>query len=384
MGYDLVISEEDYGDSGVQLSEEVERYLDKMHGEVSRTFDAALQKLSGTVKSQVQTGYLMCRIPDTIEDSNQLSGEEKYSLLNQYREVLKDPDQRNVGEFVRNVFDDLGKTEIGEFGAQTDNLDSVKVGAIGDHTYGSEKDASYWDLVKNTHAVTHAFQRFDSEIKEYMRDAVDEMSYGMAQYSKDAYENGDSGIRIKDFDELEQYCHYVAGTVGDLLTNEFSEHEDMPEDIENYSEGFGQFLQTVNIIKDPLEDFEKESAIFIPEEALPTDLRHKDLQEALKNQDSKVLNEPIQELTHRADKKSESAKKYIEQIEKDSEIRGYVEVPFLLAKATLREAHKNPEKAIEGDLSIEREEVMNILAASGKNDLQDLTNTIEQRPLHES
>jgi len=158
----------------------------------------------------------------------------------------------------------------------------------------------------------------------------------------------------------------------------------MPEDIENYSEGFGQFLQTVNIIKDPLEDFEKESAIFIPEEALPTDLRHKDLQEALKNQDSKVLNEPIQELTHRADKKSESAKKYIEQIEKDSEIRGYVEVPFLLAKATLREAHKNPEKAIEGDLSIEREEVMNILAASGKNDLQDLTNTIEQRPLHES
>jgi len=381
MDHDLFISADDYGESD-ELSESIEDYLDQMHGEVSRTFDAALQKLSGDLRREVQVGYLMCRIPDTIEDSDRLSGAEKYDLLNQYRDVLDEPSQRNVGEFVRDVFDALDREQVGGFGDQNSGSNRGGVGEIGSHAYGSEQELRYWDLVKNTHAVTHAFQRFDDEIREYMRDAVDEMSEGMAKYSRRAFENGYQGIRIKDFDELEDYCHYVAGTVGELLTDIFSEHEELPKETEKYSEGFGQFLQTVNILKDPVEDLEEESAVFIPEEALEPGQNHRDLVQSLRNRDPERLNQPIHELIERAETKSEDAKRYIETVPENSEIRGYVEVPFLLAEATLREAKEEPGKMVEEELSIDREEVFEILKQSGENNLAQNIEKIEERPLH--
>jgi len=353
VGQDLSIAPGEYGD---EIGSEVENYLDDIHRDVSRTFDAALQKLSGDLRRQVQVGYLMCRIPDTIEDSSQLDGEEKYELLNRYREILEEPHQRNVAEFVR---DTLSRVE-------------------------PEEDSSYWDLVKNTHTVTSSFQTFDEEVQGYMKDAVDEMSKGMAEFSRKAYQNGKDGIRIHTFDELHEYCHYVAGTVGELLTGVFSHHEQLPEELWDNYEDFGQYLQTVNIIKDPVEDLEEESAIFIPEEALEEGLEHSDLEEALKNRDSEVVNPATEQLLERAEHKSEGAQEYIEKIPENSEIRGYLEVPFLLAKATGREARKNPESVLDGELAVEKEEVLNILGEAGRNNLDHIADTISERPLQEA
>ncbi len=353
VGQDLSIAPSDYGD---EIGSEVENYLDDIHRDVSRTFDAALQKLSGDLRRQVQVGYLMCRIPDTIEDSSQLDGEEKYELLNRYREVLEEPDQRNVAEFVR---DTLSRVE-------------------------PEEDSSYWDLVKNTHTVTSSFQTFDEEVQGYMKDAVDEMSKGMADFSRKAYQNGKDGIRIHTFDELHEYCHYVAGTVGELLTGVFSHHEETPEELWDNYEDFGQYLQTVNIIKDPVEDLEEESAIFIPEEPLEENLDHNDLEQALRNRNSEVVNPATMRMLERAEQKSDGAQEYIEMIPEDSEIRGYLEVPFLLAKATGREARNNPESVLDGELAVEKEEVLNILGEAGRNDLNQITDTISERPLQQA
>jgi farnesyl-diphosphate farnesyltransferase len=350
MDYDLRIHPDSYGR---EIEEETGRYLDDIHGEVSRTFDAALEKLSGDLSRQIQVGYLMCRIPDTIEDSQQLSGLEKTELLNEYREVLENPDQRKVGEFVRDVMN---------------SIEDVK---------GSD-----WDLVKNTHAVTSAFQSFDPEVKKYMKDSVDEMSRGMAKFCGEAYERGEQGIRIRDFEDLEEYCHYVAGTVGEMLTGVFSEHEQMPEQLEENYEDFGQFLQTINIVKDPVEDLEEESAIFIPEQVLEEDQSHDDLARALRNQESGPVTGAVEKLLDRAKRRSEGASSYIENIPEDSQIRGYLEVPFLLAKATMREGREEPEKVMDGELSIEGEEAMEIIRQAGDTEFEELDRIVEERPLN--
>lgn len=387
MQYDLAVPKDDYEDENQDLSDGIEVYLDEIHGEVSRTFDAALQKLSGDLKRHVQIGYLMCRIPDTIEDSGHLSGQQKHDLLNKYREVLEAPDQKTVKEFVGEVFEQLEENverpEVGEYGALTDRDNRHRIGEIGGHSYASDEELSYWDLVKNTQLVTHAFQTFEPEVKEQITEAVDEMSQGMANYAKRAYENGNKGITIKDMDDLEDYCHYVAGTVGELLTDIFSHHRDMPNELEEHSEDFGQFLQTVNIIKDPVEDLEEESAKFIPEEAMPGSKGHEDLEQALVQGNAHQLERPIDTLVDRAEKKGKSARNYIEMID-DSEISGYLEVPFLLAKATLRESKGEHQKIIDGDLSVEREEVFEIMTQAGETDLEKTVDTIESQPLQEA
>lgn len=355
---ELRISPDKYGR---EINEDVERYLDGVHNDVSRTFDAALNKLSGDLKREIQVGYLMCRIPDTIEDYGGFTGQQKSNLLNEYREVLEDPNQRKTGEFVRSVLDSVDE----DFEALDD-------------------ESRYWDLLKNSHVVMSSFQTFDKPVQESMVDAVDEMSRGMSEFSQKYDRSGFDGIRINDMEELHDYCHFVAGTVGEMLTDIFSYHNDISESVSenlsNYSESFGQFLQTINILKDPLEDFESESAVFIPEEVLPG--THEDIIRELEIRDPDTIIEGMNSLLEYADRQGDDARNYIELIPENSEIRGYLEVPYLLARATAREIEENPEKVAQGDLAVEREEVMAILQEAGNNEgLDQIESDINQKPL---
>ena len=65
------------------------------------------------------------------------------------------------------------------------------------------------------------FRSFSSRVREAMRPHVLEMSRGMQIYSERAHEEGQ--LRLRDLDDLEKYCYYVAGTVGELLTDLFFE-----------------------------------------------------------------------------------------------------------------------------------------------------------------
>lgn len=299
----------------------------------------------------------MCRIPDTIEDYGGFSGRQKSNLLNEYREVLENPNQRKVGEFVRTVLDSVDE--------DVNDLDD---------------ESRYWDLLENSHAVMGSFQTFDKPVQESMVNAVDEMSRGMSEFSQKYDRNDFEGIRINDMDEFHDYCHFVAGTVGKMLTDIFSYHNELPENLSEYSEPFGQFLQTINILKDPLEDHESESAVFIPEEVLPG--THDDMIQELENGKPDTILEGMESLLEYADQQGDDARNYIELTPEESEIRGYLEVPYLLARATAREIEENPEKVAQGDLAIERDEVAAILQKAGNNEgLEQIESEIRQGPL---
>ena len=59
-------------------------------------------------------------------------------------------------------------------------------------------------------------------------------------------------------------------------------------------------------------------------------------------------------------------------------------MPFLLAKATGREARNNPESVLDGELAVEKEEVLNILEQAGQTDFKRTAETISSRPLQEA
>jgi farnesyl-diphosphate farnesyltransferase len=81
------------------------------------------------------------------------------------------------------------------------------------------------------------------------------------------------GIRIQTLEEFREYCYYVAGTAGYLVTELFREH--LPavrgaryERLRERCRAFGEALQTVNILKDVAHDARVENAIYVPEELL--------------------------------------------------------------------------------------------------------------------
>src|SRR5919198_165901 len=80
------------------------------------------------------------------------------------------------------------------------------------------------------------------------------MANGMAQFQLRNEKHG-----LQRLEDLDQYCYYVAGVVGQMLTELFSLHS--PEIAKNhdammqFAVSFGQGLQMTNILKDVWEDY---------------------------------------------------------------------------------------------------------------------------------
>ena len=81
------------------------------------------------------------------------------------------------------------------------------------------------------------------------------------------------GVRIQSLDEYKEYCYYVAGTVGYMLTDLWHEHSPsigvaQYEALRERCRAFAEALQTVNILKDVARDAEHENSIYMPDELL--------------------------------------------------------------------------------------------------------------------
>ena len=58
---------------------------------VSRTFALNISVLKGNLHRSVLTGYLFCRIIDTVEDAAKLDPKIKIKLLLEFSRLLQDP-----------------------------------------------------------------------------------------------------------------------------------------------------------------------------------------------------------------------------------------------------------------------------------------------------
>lgn len=304
--------------------------------DVSRTFALSVSQLENPIANELCVGYLLCRVADTIEDAKHIPPTEKTRLLEQYRGVLTAGGEVTVREFVADTSRWLPDDRDGE-----------------------------WRLVAHTPRLVATFESLPASTKTEIRPHIHEMIQGMALFI-DRY--GDQGgLRIQTVAELEDYCWYVAGTVGRLITGLVT--RDTSTEVESQlmetAGSFGLLLQLVNVTKDVATDYKEENNVYVPEALLAKhDLEQADIADTSQ---SAAFVPVIRELVYVAEQHIEDARSWLDAApERRGNTLSACALPFLLAVGTLRELKSRPADVIRnGDVKVSRNEVFAVIAALG-------------------
>jgi farnesyl-diphosphate farnesyltransferase len=211
-----------------------EGYQDQILPHVSRTFALTIPQLPPRLKTAVTNAYLLCRIADTIEDEPALSPADTLALLERFKAVV------------------AGRGDAAALAADIENRLSTR-------TVATERD-----LIMNMARVLNVTALLSPPQRSAIQRCVDLMCYGMPRFQSATSLEGLS--RRTDLDE---YCYYVAGVVGDMLTELFCEYS--PQIAKNRTQlsrlavSFAQGLQMTNILKDVWEDRSR-GACWLPRE----------------------------------------------------------------------------------------------------------------------
>ena len=201
---------------------------------VSRTFALTIPQLPEPLDRVVANAYLWCRIADTIEDEPVLDGAMKRSLHQSLIAVID------------------GTLDAGSWA-------QCALGHLTDATVTAERD-----LVAQTDTVARITRSFDRAQIDAIRTCVTKMCSGMTNF-----EFTDSNRGLETTDDLDCYCYYVAGVVGEMLTTLFCYHSseiaEREAEMAQLAASFGQGLQMTNILKDIWEDLE-EGRCWLPRE----------------------------------------------------------------------------------------------------------------------
>src|SRR5947209_10486638 len=289
---------------------------------VSRTFSISIRLLPGELGAAVRCAYLICRIADTIEDERTLAAESKARLF----------------DALSACFDDARVLR--------------EVTPAADRLSGCDADAR---LVRRADLVFAAYRALPERTRDLVRRWTREMISGMRKFAL-AYTNG---IRIQSLDEYKEYCYYVAGTVGYLLTDLWHQHSShigasRYAALRQRCRAFAEALQTVNILKDVGADARHENSIYIPEQLLKTHgAAHDDI---LAGRRSEAAFQTLVELAWRD---LDEATSYLLTLPRRAiAIRLFCALPLLFAYATLRDITRAPQKTAK----ISRAEVKSIAA----------------------
>jgi farnesyl-diphosphate farnesyltransferase len=303
--------------------------------EVSRTFALSISQLKDPLRSEVCVAYLICRILDTIEDSPTLTIEEKEFYIGKFIRILEEESLKNE-LFFKDLSDKISQSS-----------------AISDVA-----------LVENGEEVTSSFFCFKEESKRAISPWVEEMGKGMIIYSKKMFSNAKI-YQIKTFRELEEYCYYIAGTVGFMLTNLFKANcKEITEESYRYlkerANDFGLALQKVNILKDIRDDL-KRGWCFLPEEILSK--RGIKVEDISKEENGALIFDVLSPLFESLRKDLKSGFEYLIAIpKKEKEIRLFLSTSLFFASSTVDLLIKKKREFLsEAKLKISRLQVAQIL-----------------------
>lgn len=286
-------------------------YAEEMLDRVSRTFALNIKILGKKLRKPILLAYLYMRMADTIEDDQFLSAEEKISLLKKFSQALNFGG-KNVNEFVNS----LPK---------------------------SWKDSEKADraLCCNAAIVLPLLSEYSEPVVNAIKKGVEEMCNGMAEFVEKQEKRTDNWFTIECEADLDRYCYFVAGLVGNMLTKLFclngkNFNEKRQKKLRELSVSFGLALQLVNIIKDIQEDSLRK-VCFVPIEFFR---KHgiKSVQEFFSpkfSQEKKNL--VIGELTKKAKRHLLDAKNYIKHLPRfEYRMRLFCLWPSLMAADNLR------------------------------------------------
>jgi len=327
--------------------------------DVSRTFALTIDVLADPMSTYICIGYLLCRVPDTIEDAGHIPADAQAELLAEYERLLDPSSEADSEAFV---------THAAEWIPEDPGPD--------------------WTVVAETPRVFHAFHSQPEPVRRAVRGPVRELVSGMEIFVERYADEG--GLRLGTSTELERYCHYAAGTVGELITNlvcRADVDDDTEETLRANSESFGQLLQHVNIAKDVHDDFREENNVYLPADRL--DEQGVPQEELLEPDHREGTAAVVRETAETARGYLDDAQAYLDTLpEHDGNRVAAWSIPFLLAVGTLRELEARPAVALTPeDVKITRSEVEAVVgtavSAGADIDLGSLRERIAHTPFHQ-
>jgi farnesyl-diphosphate farnesyltransferase len=221
-------------DSGNSEDDTDKGYQDRILPHVSRTFALTIPQLPEPLRVAVTNAYLLCRIADTIEDEPALPPEETLAFLERFMGVVAGRENAAL-------------------------LASEVEGRLSNRTLATERD-----LIVNMVRVLNVTASLSAPQRSAIQRCVDLMCYGMPRFQATASIRG-----LAHAADLDEYCYYVAGVVGEMLTELFCEYSEGAARnraaLQSLAVSFAQGLQMTNILKDVWEDRSR-GACWLPQE----------------------------------------------------------------------------------------------------------------------
>ena len=193
----------------------------------SRSFAIPILNLDNRFLIPTMVSYNLNKAIDTIEDSLILKTDEKISLIN---------------TFCKHLHLDCFSSDVQKRMIEVTPQEETFV-------------------FKNYESTINLFNTLSKEEKNLIKKYTVEMAEGMCDFLERT---------INTLEDLNDYCYYVAGTVGIYLTNLLKLKgsnitQKVFEKLENNAVSFGLFLQKLNIIRDFSEDRDIKKRSFWPQ-----------------------------------------------------------------------------------------------------------------------
>lgn len=193
---------------------------------VSRTFALTIPQLPKGLYEVVANAYLLCRIVDTVEDEVSLDFAQKQQFCHRFIDVVR------TGDGAARFASDLAPL-------------------LSENTIPAEHV-----LIQLTARVIKITHSFAPEQVAALLGCVETMAKGMP-----VYQGMDLSGGLATMQDMNEYCYYVAGCVGEMLAKlfchyspEINQHHDQ---LLALSTSFGQGLQMTNILKDIWDDAQR-------------------------------------------------------------------------------------------------------------------------------
>lgn len=288
------------------MTAEPMKFARKILKKVSRSFALTIPMLDDEIKDEVLLTYLQDRILDNFEDE------------------IHPPDlelQQDMMDRVSRIFSTSDYDRSKDFKIIKKNSELIE-------------KKSLQELTENIDLIYQSYQNLDLKVQEISHKWLEEMNQGMQKYLNK---------EVETFSELDEYCYYVAGTVGGFLTETIIYKFEIIEQnrqilLNNFNEA-GLFLQKVNLIRDIRDDLENRDKHFWPLKDL--EVTEEDLSEPQKKEKAMSA---LEEMLNDLKKHIPALKKYYFAL--PDELKGYKKffaVNNALGLATLDKLEANPD-----------------------------------------
>jgi hypothetical protein len=171
----------------------------------------------------VGLSYLLCRVLDTVEDAQWLRSHDQLAQFDDFNSFLKTmPNSSAVAQWASRFPSGLPEGEQ--------------------------------SLLQDTHELFEDLHQAPDSVRGVISSMVTKMSFGMRHFAlQRQLVHNDGRLRLKSLAEVNQYCYFVAGVVGEALAQLVAQIEPQFQLAKGRlidAHHFGLFLQKVNILKD--------------------------------------------------------------------------------------------------------------------------------------